>query len=225
MSRFYISSTRAGSIRAGPSLITFIFHFIFVFSGGACFFVRSLAYYTGGCIKDTGQIQSNGSWGTLYFMGISLDDGSCLHPAAQFRFLDNGAMLSLERQGCLAAFNRNGSGYNLDMFYIYVGSEAACAQKPSEGIYRAIKQTAEEGLSVYYRQNKTKPFEIWCAMNSLIAITEILPKNWTIANIIELRPPSDCMKNNNRFKRRFIFGRLLLKVLKHSNYNNSGSKN
>ncbi len=122
--------------------------------------MRSL---TGGCIKDTGQIQSNGSWGTLYFMGISLDDDSCLHPAAQFRFLDNGAMLNLERQGCLAAFNRNGSGYNLDMFYIYVDSEAACAQKPIEGIYRAINQTAEEGLSVYYRQNEEKPFEIWCA--------------------------------------------------------------
>ena len=173
--------------------------------------MRSLIYSTGGCIKDIGQIQSNGSWGALYFTGIFWDSDSCLHPAAQFRFLDNGAMLSLERQGCLAAFNRNGSGYNLDMFYIYVGSEAACAQKPSEGIYRAIKQTAEEGLSVYYRQSKTKPFEIWCAMNSLIAITEILPKNWTIANIIELRPPSDCMKKYRSIQRRFNFGRLLLK--------------
>ncbi len=206
----------------------FFLNFIFaLFLGGACFFVRSLDFSNAGsgCIRDTGQMQSSGSWGALYFMGILWDYNSCLHPAAQFRFLENGAMLSLKRQGCLAAFNYVVFGYNFNMFYIYVGSEAACAQKPSEGIYRAIKQTAEEGLSVYYRQNKTRPFEIWCAMNSLIAITEILPKNWTIANIIELRPPSDCMKNNNRFKRRFIFGRLLLKVLKHSNYNNSGSKN
>ena len=202
MSRFYISSTRAGSIRAGPSLITFIFHFIFVFSGGACFFVRSLAYYTGGCIKDTGQIQSNGSWGTLYFMGISLDDGSCLHPAAQFRFLNNGAMLNLERQGCLAAFNKNTSGYNLDLFYIYVGPEAACAQKPSEGIYRAINQTAEGGLSVYYRQNETKPFEIWCATKRY---NKEFEKNYGIDGIIELT--QQCHYKNNRNSRRFNFGR------------------
>ncbi len=200
----------------GPPQIFFVFNFIFaLFLGGACFFVRSLVTYTGGsgCIRDLGQIQSNGSWGALYFMAIFFDDNSCLHPAAQFRFLDNGAMLSLKRQGCLAAFNRNVSGYNLDMFYIYVGSEAACAQKPSEGIYRAINQTAEGRLSVYYRQNETKPFEIWCAMNSFSYRREIaiLAKYWPVANVIELRPPSDCMKKYRSIQRRFNFGRLLLK--------------
>ncbi len=136
---------------------------LFFLSVVACFFVRSLKFSTEGCIRDIGQIQSNGSWGALYFTGISLDDDSCVHPAAQFQFLDNGAMLSLHRQGCLAAFNRNGSGYHFDMFYVYVGSDASCAQKPNEGIYRAINQTEEGGLSVYYRENEKRSFEIWCA--------------------------------------------------------------
>ncbi len=170
--------------------------------------MRSLIYSTGGCIKDIGQIQSNGSWGALYFTGIFLDSDSCLHPAAQFRFLDNGAMLSLERQGCLAAFNRNGSGYNRDLFYIYVGSEAACAQKPNEGIYRAINQTAEGGLSVYYRQNEKRPFEIWCALHDYSR--EISDKYGADA-IITLTQP--CHKTNNYYytSRRFNFGKFLLK--------------
>ena len=114
-----------------------------------------------GCISDTGQIQSNGSWGNLSFLGYS--DNSCLDPAAQFRFRDNGAMLNLKRQGCLAAFNRNGPGYDLDMFKIYVGSvsldTAACAQKPNESIYRAITQTPQGALSVYYKGKDKSSFQ------------------------------------------------------------------
>jgi hypothetical protein len=76
-------------------------------------------------------------------------------------------MLNLERQGCVAAFNRNGSGYNLDMFYLFVDSVSldtnACAQKPNESIYRAITQTSHGGLSIYY-EGKNKDFlEIWRA--------------------------------------------------------------
>ena len=116
------------------------------------------------CINDTGQIQSRGSWGSLSFLEFS---NNCLDPAAQFRFRDNGAMLNLKRQGCLAAFNKNGSGYDLDMFYLYVDSvsldTAACAQKPNEGIYRAITQRAGGGLSVYYRGKYTSSFQTWCA--------------------------------------------------------------
>jgi hypothetical protein len=120
------------------------------------------------CLHDTGQIQSSGSWGNLSFLEFS---GNCLDPAAQFRFRDNGAMLNLKRKGCLAAFNKNGSGYDLDMFYLYVDSvsldTAACVQKPNESIYRAVTQTPEGGLSVYYKGKDDKSsFQTWCAWYS-----------------------------------------------------------
>jgi hypothetical protein len=66
-------------------------------------------------------------------------------------------------QGCLAAFNRNGSGYDLDMLYLYVDSvsldTAACAQKPNESIYRAITQTPQGALSVYYKGKDKSSFQ------------------------------------------------------------------
>jgi hypothetical protein len=117
------------------------------------------------CINDTGQIQSSGIWGNLFFLEFSAT--SCLDPAAQFRFRDNGAMLNLKRQGCLAAFNKPGSGYNLDMFYLYVDSvsldTAACAQKRNEGIYRAITQTPEGKLSAHYKGKDKSSFKTWFA--------------------------------------------------------------
>ncbi len=135
--------------------------------GTDCFFVKMFnSYrYNGRCLNDTGQIQSSGSWGSLSFLEFSYN--SCLDPAAQFRFRDNGAMLNLKRQGCLAAFH-NGSGYDLDMFYLYVDSvnldTAACAQKPNEGIYRAITQTSDGKLTVYYKgKDKKSSFQTWCA--------------------------------------------------------------
>ena len=139
------------------------------FSGTACFFVKlfTSTYSRGYCLNDTGRIQSSESKRSLYFVSFSRD--SCLDPSAQFRFRDNGAMLNLQRQGCLAAFNKNGSGYNLDMFYLYVDSVSldrdACAQKPKEGIYRAITQTSEGGLSVYYKEKGKTLFQTWCAQN------------------------------------------------------------
>ena len=113
-------------------------------------------YTKGRCLNDTGQIQSSGSWGNLSFLEFSYN--SCLDPAAQFRFRDNGAMLNLKRQGCLAADHKPGSGYDLDMFYLYVDSvsldTAACAQKPNQGIYRAITQTSDGKLAVYYLRQR-----------------------------------------------------------------------
>ncbi len=137
------------------------------FSGADCFFVKRFTsrYTAGYCFNDTGQIQSSGSWGNLSFLEFSYY--SCLDPAAQFRFRDNGAMLNLKRQGCLAAFSKAGSGYNLDMFYLYVDSvsldTAACAQKPNEGIYRAITQTSDGKLTVYYKGKYNSSFQTWCA--------------------------------------------------------------
>ena len=138
-----------------------------MFSDGASFFVRWLDGYSGNsyCINDTGVIQSKGSWGSLSFLEFS--HGSCLNPSAQFRFRDNGAMLNLKRQGCLAGGSLSGSGYNVELFYLYVDSvsldRAACAQKPNEGIYRAINQTSLGALSVYYKGQARSSFETWCA--------------------------------------------------------------
>ena len=119
------------------------------------------------CINDPSIIQSQGSsWGNLSFLELS---NNCLDPAAQFRFRDNGAMLNLEKKGCLAAFYKYGIGYALDMFYLYVGAVSldisACAQKPDQNIYRAITQTTWGGLSVYYRRDKRTSFQNWCAVN------------------------------------------------------------
>ena len=141
------------------------------------------------CINDTGRIQSSGSWGNLSFLEFSYN--SCLDPAAQFRFRDNGTMLNLKRQGCLAAFNKNGSGQDLDRFYLYVDSvssdTAACAQKPNESIYRAITQTPKGGLSVYYKGKDKSSFQTWC-INHYIGLTT--PCNFTL--------------------QRFVFGKFLL---------------
>jgi hypothetical protein len=154
------------------------------------------------CISDTGQIQSNGSWGNLSFLGYS--DNNCLDPAAQFRFRDNGAMLNLKRQGCVAAFNKNGSGYDLDMFYLYVDSvsldTAACAQKPNEGIYRAITQTPEGGLSVYYKGKDKSSFQTWYAW---YRHNPQLYRNYGIEYYMEL---------STRYHSNFIFGKFLLNI-------------
>jgi hypothetical protein len=191
---------------------------LYCFAGAACFFVRSftdsLFDYTFGlgcgyghttgtrnCIKDTGQIQSSGSWGNLSFLELS---NNCLDPAAQFRFCDNGAMLNLKRQGCLAAFNKNGSGYDLDMFYLYVDSvsldTAACAQKPNESIYRDITQTPEGGLSVYYKGHSSS-FQTWCAE---YRYSYQLHENDGIEFYIGLNTRCD------RTDQRFIFGKFLM---------------
>ena len=193
-----------------PSLLFYLFLkfcFCIVFSGASCFFVRPLNYYPGGCIRDIGQVQSNGSWGSLYFAGISYEYNSCLHPAAQFRFLDNGAMLSLKRQGCLAAFNRNGSGFNVDMFYVYVGSEAACVNNPNKGIYRALNQSKEAGLTVYYKENRGRSFQIWCALVSYN--THFRNKFGTRGFGIVTLTQHCHLKNKNYeyYRRRFNFGK------------------
>ena len=173
-----------------------------MFLGTDCFFVRTFSnnYYYGGrrCLTDTGQIQSNGSWGNLSFLEFSYN--SCLDPAAQFRFRDNGAMLNLKRQGCLAADHKAGSGYGLDMFYLYVDSvsldTAACAQKPNQGIYRAINQT-DGKLTVYYKGKDKSSFETWCAK---LNYNSELRQNFGVDYSVGLRT-SRCSK--------FIFGKYL----------------
>ena len=76
---------------------------------------------TGMCINDTRKLhQKTESWGNVSFVELS---NNCLDPAAQFRFRDNGAMLNLKRPGCLFPIHKEGSGYDLDMFYLYVNSK------------------------------------------------------------------------------------------------------
>ena len=143
-----------------PFLIYFL-SFVLVASG---FFVKHVQ--TGLCINDTSILQSQGSWGKLFFLELS---NNCLHPTAQFWFRDNGAMLNLKKQGCLAAFYKKHSGYLLDMFYLYVDAfsldRSACAQRPDQNIYRAINQTTWGGLSVYYKGYEKSSFQTWCAVN------------------------------------------------------------
>jgi hypothetical protein len=116
-----------------------------------------------------GKIQSRSRGGSWYFLDLSYS--SCLHPNAQFRFLDNGAMFNLARNGCVAASNKGGSGYDLDMFYLYVGDSStsdttACATKRNAGLHSVINQTAKGALSIQYRGKDKSSFETWCAILS-----------------------------------------------------------
>ena len=107
---------------------------------------------TGMCINDTRIIHSRGTWGNMAFVELS---NNCLYPAAQFRFRDNGAMLNLQRPGCLFPTHRAGSGYLLEMFYLYVNSKGldteACAERVDRNTDPAITQTSWGGLSVKHR--------------------------------------------------------------------------
>jgi histidinol phosphatase-like PHP family hydrolase len=115
-------------------------------------------------------------------------------------------MLNLKRQGCLAALKKSGSGYDLDMFYLYVDSvsldTASCAQKPNEGIYRSITQTAEGKLSVYYKGKDKSSFETWFAYNRR---SSELNKNYGINFYIGLE---------TNYGNRYIFGKFLLKIFR-----------
>ena len=148
---------------------------------------------TGMCINDTSEIQSRGSWGNLSFVELT---NNCLDPAAQFRFRDNGAMLNLKRQGCLSALYKGGSGYYLDMFYIYLADNLtleACAQDSDNK--RAINQTLWGGLTLHFKRAKTDPFVIKCAV----------PKTHPpLANHIQLTDNCD-----DAGDRRFNFGKSL----------------
>ena len=140
-------------------------------SDAAGFFVKHVD--TGMCLNDTKIIHSeNPRWGNVSFVDLS---NNCLNTAAQFRFRDNGAMLNLKRQGCVAAFTKKIriDEYYLDMFFIYVDvvslDRSACAQRPNREIYRAINQTSGGALSVNFSRydrptRKREPFHIWCAV-------------------------------------------------------------
>ena len=120
---------------------------------------------TGMCINDTRIIQSSGSWGKMSFVELS---NNCLDPAAQFRFRDNGAMLNLKRPGCLFPNYRAGSGFFIDMFYLYVNSKGldteACRERVDRNTDPAITQTSWGGLSVRYTRDRRRTLETMCVV-------------------------------------------------------------
>ena len=160
---------------------------------------------TGMCINDTTKLQIERNWGNLGFSELS---NSCLEPAAQFRFRDNGAMLNLARNGCLVAFYRDGIGYYLDLFYIFFDAISldrdGCIQR------RAITQTSFGGLSIRYRGfpgltsgklRQAKPIETWCAVPK----TDVrLVENPGIDPYLGMT--TDC---NDAEDKRFNFGKFL----------------
>ena len=183
----------------------FFTFFIFCVIAVGGFFVKHVK--TGLCINDTSKIQSGigSSWGTVSYVELS---NNCLDPAAQFRFRDNGAMLNLKRQGCLAALYKGGRGYYLDMFYIYVDAvsldRGACIQKPDKKIYSAITQTSWGGLAVYYRRSLKSSFQTRCAVPNTY---QPLATNQGIDPYIDLT--TNC---NDAEDKRFHFGKFLVHI-------------
>ena len=121
---------------------------------------------TGKCIKDTAnEILGKGSdWGTMSDVTLVTN---CLDPASQFRFRENGAMLNLERQGCLTASFKWRTVGHFDMFFIFVDAVSldryVCAQNPSLDIYRVITQTSGGALSQYYKGGNPRTYATRCA--------------------------------------------------------------
>jgi hypothetical protein len=103
---------------------------------------------TGLCIHVTSVLQTNEPWGNLTFVELS---NNCLDPAAQSRFLDNSAMLNLERKGCFEGTYRAGYGYNIPMLYLLVATDPSSNCRDRD---HAITQTSWGGLSVYYIPDK-----------------------------------------------------------------------
>ena len=118
------------------------------FSGTAGFFLKHVE--TGKCIYDTKIVQSRyrpptGGERTLHFLELS---DNCLHPASQFKFLDNGAVLKLNVPGCLQGVYKYGTGYQLHMLYIHTDThninDVACVNN------NAVTQTSWGGLQIRY---------------------------------------------------------------------------
>jgi hypothetical protein len=90
--------------------------------------------------------------------------------------------------------NSNSNSVSLDT--------AACAQKPNESIYRAITQTPEGALSVYYKGKEKSSFQTWCAITS--------PQS-RLETIIVLK--TRCAHTRYISGQRYIFGMFFL--IKH----------
>ena len=156
---------------------------------------------TGMCIYDTRKIHLKARpWGNVSFVELSND---CLDPSAQFRFRDNGAMLNLKRPGCLSPQYKAGTGYYLDMFYIYVNSggldTTACTDRPDIDRYASITHTSWGGLSIKYKGYRKTTVQTTCAVPKTY---QPLADNQGIDPYIALT--KDCIDAENK---RFNFGK------------------
>ncbi|XP_046858365.1 uncharacterized protein LOC124451807 isoform X2 [Xenia sp. Carnegie-2017] len=125
-----------------------VYNFAFLLQGTAGFFLKHVE--TGKCIYDTKKVQSrhrppSGGERTLHFLELS---DNCLHPASQFKYLDNGALLKLNVTGCLQGVYKTGNGYYLDMLYIHTDThninDVACVSN------NAVTQTSWGGLQIRF---------------------------------------------------------------------------
>ena len=146
------------------------------------FFVKHVQ--TGMCINDTSIIHSgDSSWGNMSFLRLS---NNCLDPAAQFRFVNTGAMLNLKRPGCL--FPLPGNNPNWLALWVASFSEIKLGRSCNDG----ITQTPWGGLSTKpsrCAEPKTDQRFASRGTNSYIGLNQ------------------DCNDNQNR---RFNFGKILV---------------
>ncbi|XP_046858355.1 uncharacterized protein LOC124451786 [Xenia sp. Carnegie-2017] len=88
---------------------------------------------TGKCIYDTEKIQSSLGARTLRFLELS---HNCLHPASQFKFLVNSAIMKLNVPSCLQGVHKWVNGYRLDVLYIHTDTHninyVACVNNNAE---------------------------------------------------------------------------------------------
>ena len=140
---------------------------------------------TGMCINDTSIIMRKGSWGNMSFLKLS---NNCLDPAAQFRFVDTGAMLNLKRPGCIHPSSINNPGWLALWFASF--SEIETGNSCNDEL--AITQTSWGGLSIKpsrCAEPKTDQRFADQGINSYIGLNQ------------------DCNDNQNR---RFNFGKILV---------------
>lgn len=154
----------------------------------SCFFLRQPGdafWKSNRCILDTGEKQSNLSWGyAVPFLELS---PKCLDPVAQFSFQDNGALLNLKTQRCLAAFNTNGH------------NAIASAQNPQEGTCALVTHSADGRLSVKHKERGENSVHSWCA---IWRFNEQLYKRFGIEFYVGLTTKCDSIYDTT-----FVFGK------------------
>ena len=147
------------------------------------FFVKHVK--TGMCINDTSIIMGDFSWGNMSYLELSIN---CLDPAAQFLFVNTGAMFNLKRPGCLHPLPIN----NPDFLALWVASVSEIERGNSCDDRFAITQTSWGGLS-------TK--------NSRCAVPKADKRLANEGIDPYIATASDCNDNQNG---RFNFGKILL---------------
>ena len=119
---------------------------------------------------------------------------NCLDPAAQFRFVNTGAMLNLKRPGCIHPLYTKINTKRLYLLPLWVASVSEKGNSCNQGL--AVTQTSWGGLSVQYRS------QTWCAVPKT---DQSLANNQGIDPYFGLT--QDCSDAKNK---RFNFGKFLV---------------